>query len=99
MENRLSPGRARNENLSVASAGRTGYTRTQPIRVMKPSPLLLLLLATGVPVLAQTEEHLNQRFNAQPGGKLVVEADAGSIEVTTNDTGEATVDVFRRLQG
>jgi DUF4097 and DUF4098 domain-containing protein YvlB len=58
---------------------------------------LVLLLATAVVVYAETEDHHNRRFNAQPGGRLLVEVDFGSIEVSTNAMSEVEVDVVRKV--
>ena len=62
---------------------------------MKLTPILLL--ATCLTVWAQTEEHLNKQFAVQPGGKLVVDVDFGSINVNTHDSSEVTVDVLRKV--
>jgi len=47
--------------------------------------------------MAATEEKLNKRFTVQPEGRLVVDVAFGSIDVTTNGTGEVVVDVWRRI--
>lgn len=65
------------------------------MRAMKTT--LFLLLASCLVVGAKTQEQLNKRFTAQPGGKLVVEVDFGSIEVTTNASNEVTIDVLRKV--
>jgi hypothetical protein len=57
----------------------------------------LLLLITSVTAFAATEEKLNHRFSVQPGGTVVVEVDFGSIDVSTNGTGEVVVDVWRKI--
>src|SRR5215510_9582273 len=62
---------------------------------MKLTPILLL--ATCLAVGAQTEEHLNKQFTVQPGGKLVVDVDFGSISVNTHASSEVTVDVLRKV--
>ena len=46
---------------------------------------------------AETEEKINKRFTVQSGGKLVVDVDFGSVDVTTNAGGAMTVDVFRKV--
>jgi hypothetical protein len=56
-----------------------------------------LLLISSLAALAATEEQLNQRLTAQPEGKLVVEVDFGSIDVTTHAAGEVVVDVWRKI--
>jgi hypothetical protein len=58
---------------------------------------LVLLLATALTALAVTEEKLNHRFSLQPGGKVVVEVDFGTITVATNDSNEVVVDVWRKI--
>src|ERR1051325_7029050 len=60
--------------------------------------LIPLLMVTGcLAVCAETEEQINKRFAVQPGGKVVVDVDFGSIDVSTNATGEVTVDVYRKV--
>jgi len=57
----------------------------------------LCLLAAARLSAADHESNLRKKFGVSPGGKLVVEADRGSIEVTAK--GEETVDiqVFREV--
>jgi len=62
---------------------------------MKLSPILLLV--TCLVARAGTEEKINKRFAVQPGGRLVVTVDFGSIDVRTNATGEVVVDVLRKV--
>lgn len=57
----------------------------------------VLLLATAFVVYSETEDHHNRRFNVQPGGRLLVDVDFGSIEVTTNGMSEVEVDVVRKV--
>jgi hypothetical protein len=64
---------------------------------MKSCPVLALLLASGFFACAETEEHLTQRFPVQPGGRLIVEVEFGSIEVKTNGDNAVTVDVLRTI--
>ncbi len=47
--------------------------------------------------LAATEEQINKHFTVQPGGKLVVEVDFGSINVSTNSGSEVVVDAWRKV--
>ncbi len=56
-----------------------------------------LLAFTACPAVAATEEQLNKRFTVQPEGRLVVDVDLGSIQVSTNGTGEVIVDVWRKI--
>src|ERR1017187_4040963 len=60
-------------------------------------PTVALFLISAVAAWAATEEKLNHRFSAQPGGAVVVEVDFGSVEVSTNGTSEAVVDVWRKI--
>ena len=57
----------------------------------------ILLLSSSLAALAATEEQINKRFDVQPGGKLVVDVDFGSIEVSTNATSGVMVDVWRKV--
>jgi hypothetical protein len=47
---------------------------------------------------AETEEHLEKQFNAESGGKIVLDVDFGSIEITTSPKNEVKVDVFRKVK-
>src|SRR5678815_3458471 len=58
---------------------------------------LILWFAASLVACAETEQKVNRRFTVQPGGKLVVDVDFGSIEVITNDTSEVVVDVVRKV--
>lgn len=58
---------------------------------------LILLLASCLVASAETDEQINKSFAVQPGSKLVVDVDFGSIEVNTNASNEVTVDVLRRI--
>jgi hypothetical protein len=60
-------------------------------------PYLAVLLASCLTVGAETKEQINKSFGVQPGGKLVMDVDFGSIEITTNATGEVTIDVRRKV--
>ena len=57
----------------------------------------LLLFAGCLAVSAETEEQINKRFAVHPGGKLVVDVDFGSIDISTNASSEVTVDIFRKI--
>ena len=59
--------------------------------------VLTTFLASSLIGLAETEEQINKRFTVEPGGKLVVDVDFGSIEVITNATGEVVVDIVRKV--
>lgn len=58
---------------------------------------LILLFASCLVASAETDEQINKSFTVQPGGKLVVDVDFGSIEVNTNSATEVTVDVLRKV--
>ena len=58
---------------------------------------LLLLTLTSCAALAATEEQTNKTFQVSPGGKLVVDVDFGSIDVTTNTTDAVAVSVWRKV--
>src|ERR1039458_6544778 len=61
------------------------------------TPTVLLFLISAAAAQAATEEKLHKQFSAQPGGKIVVEVDFGSIDVSTNATSEVVVDVWRKI--
>jgi DUF4097 and DUF4098 domain-containing protein YvlB len=58
---------------------------------------LLLLTLTSCAALAATEEQTNKTFQVSPGGRLVVDVDFGSIDVTTNSTDAVAVSVWRKV--
>jgi DUF4097 and DUF4098 domain-containing protein YvlB len=58
---------------------------------------LFLLAFTTFAAVATTEETLNKRFTVQPEGRLVVDVDFASINLSTNGTGEVIVEVWRRI--
>src|SRR5262245_53954144 len=58
---------------------------------------LALLLASSLTVGAETQEQINKSFAVKPGGKLVLDVDFGSVQITTNSTGEVTIDVLRKI--
>jgi hypothetical protein len=58
--------------------------------------LLVLALTSGA-AIAATEEQTNKTFSVASGGTLVVEVDAGSIDVTTNSTDAVAVNVWRKV--
>jgi len=57
----------------------------------------LVLLASCFLARAGTEEQINKRFSVQPGGKLIVDVDFGTINVKTNGSNEVVVDVNRKV--
>jgi len=63
-------------------------------------------LLAGLFVLAQTgfgatkhEQNVEKSFAATAGGKLVIDSDRGSIEVTTDGEDKIQVRVFRQVNG
>ncbi len=58
---------------------------------------VFLCLLSSAAALAATEERLSQRFPAEAGGAVVVDVDFGSIDVSTNGTGEVVVEVWRKI--
>jgi hypothetical protein len=58
---------------------------------------LFLLTLTSCAALAATEESTNKTFQVSPGGKLVVDVDFGSIDVTTNSTNAITINAWRKV--
>ena len=67
------------------------------MRLTALTPTVLLFLISAAAAQAATEEKLHQQFSAQPGGKVVVDVDFGSIDVSTNATSEVVVDVWRKI--
>lgn len=68
------------------------------------STRLGIAIAVGLCVLAANrlgaadhESNLRKKFTASPGGKLVIEADRGSIEVTAKSEETVDVQVFREV--
>ena len=64
---------------------------------MKLKLIPILVFAGCLAVSAETEEHMSQRFTVQPGGKVIVDVDFGSIDVSTNASGEVVTDVVRKV--
>ena len=67
---------------------------------MKRTPAtdsLMILLITSLTVLGATEEHLNHRFAVQPGGAVVVDIEFGNVSISTNNSSEVVVDVYRKI--
>jgi len=56
-----------------------------------------LLFVVSLAAQAATEEQINKRFTASPGGTVVVDVDFGSINVSTNAGSEVVVDVWRKV--
>ncbi|MCI0748279.1 MAG: DUF4097 domain-containing protein [Verrucomicrobia subdivision 3 bacterium] len=56
------------------------------------------LLAGCLAAFAETEEEISKRFTVQPGGKLIVDVDFGSINVSPGTGNEVAIDVFRKVK-
>jgi hypothetical protein len=55
----------------------------------------LLLAGVYFTAFGETEERMQKRYSVQPGGKLVVDVDFGSIQLGTNGSSEVTVEIVR----
>jgi len=61
---------------------------------------VLLISFLGCPVLASDyEANIEKSFSVTPGGKLVVDADRGSVTVKTDAGDKVEVRVFRKIKG
>lgn len=56
-----------------------------------------LLLLAGFGARAETEDHVQKSFTVGSGGKLLVDVNVGSIEVTATDRKDVAVEVFRKV--
>src|SRR5437667_1505283 len=59
----------------------------------------LLLLAQTSFATAEYEQNIEKSFSATAGGKLTIEADRGSIDVTTDGSDKVEVRVLRQIKG
>jgi len=79
-----------------------GYTELKlrvPIMKMTKIALVCVLLGTGRVLLAAgPEQNLEKTFPVAGGGKLIVMADQGSIDVKTTDTDKVEVHVLREAK-
>ena len=73
----------------------SGSLKTRTFDAMKP--YWAVLLASCLTVGAETQEQINKSFAVKPGGKLVIDVDFGSVEISTNATGEVTIDAMRKV--
>lgn len=60
-------------------------------------PVLFAILSGGSLHAAISESNLSKAFPVQPGGVLIMDVDRGSIQITTEDTGEVKVQVDRKV--
>jgi DUF4097 and DUF4098 domain-containing protein YvlB len=66
---------------------------------MKTSLTTLILVSlTTLTAVAATEENIHQTQSAKPGGKLVVDVDFGSIDVSPGDNDKVVVDAHRKIE-
>ena len=56
-----------------------------------------ILALCPLTALAATEENIHETRAANPGGKLVVDVDFGSIEVAPGDNDKVVIDAHRKL--
>jgi DUF4097 and DUF4098 domain-containing protein YvlB len=59
--------------------------------------ILLLVSLTSFTAFATSEENIHETRAAKPGGKLVVNVDFGSIEVTPGDNDKVVIDAHRKV--
>src|SRR5262245_15272089 len=53
----------------------------------------------GIAAQAQTQGDIQKTFSVQPGGRLMMDVDLGSIEVKTTGDSKLVVDVYRKVKG
>jgi len=58
-----------------------------------------LLLAASTLAASDVEDKLTQSYRVEPGGKLAVEADRGSIEVKSSNGDQVAIEVLRKVKG
>lgn len=58
---------------------------------------MTIWLAAATAAWAETQEHVEKRLPAHPGGKLVVDVDFGALEVTGGSNEEVQIDVLRKV--
>jgi DUF4097 and DUF4098 domain-containing protein YvlB len=56
-----------------------------------------LLMAASTLAASDVEDKLTQSYRVEPGGKLAVEADRGSIEVKSADGDQVAIEVLRKV--
>lgn len=59
--------------------------------------VFLVLMASCLAASASTEDQINKRFDAQPGGRIEVDIDFGGIAVVGGASNEVTVSVYRKV--
>ena len=58
---------------------------------------LLVLFALAVTASAATEENISRQLDVTPGGKLVVDVDFGTINVTAGTDDKVVIEAFRKI--
>jgi hypothetical protein len=58
---------------------------------------LLVLFALAVTASAATEENISRQFDITPGGKLVVDVDFGTINVTAGADDKVVIEAYRKI--
>src|SRR4051794_13463593 len=58
---------------------------------------LLLLALMSATAHALTEETINQQLDALPGGKIIVDVDFGTIDVSAGTDNKVVVDAYRKI--
>lgn len=58
---------------------------------------LLLLVSTAATAFALSNENINQQLDAAPGGKLIVDVDFGTIDVTAGSDNKVAVEANRKI--
>src|SRR5690348_2083851 len=58
-----------------------------------------IIVCLAHPALASEdfEQNIEKTFQVTPGGKLALDADRGSVDVTTDEQGQVRVHVFRKV--
>jgi hypothetical protein len=57
----------------------------------------LLLALTVAASYARTEQNITEQYDASPNGRLLVDVDFGSVEVTSGPDGKVSVEAHRKL--
>jgi len=82
----------------VPALGFRSISRAFTHRRVWPIWLAVLTLGTALPVSAAVlESNLAKVFTVKPGGELFMDVDRGSIEITTGDRADVSVEVKRRV--